>query len=186
VKKVLNIATKILPYLSNELLLYFKGILDLQASTIYQMFINSQQLQHYCCNKLSEISDEQLRQHWLVKMSAKSPSIYQLLCEILVNDHVSFVAKFVKSTSTHCNIFELYSFNEQVCVILFQFSMDSSVEHLHIPKLMKEMLALWDDNPESVVKLILHFPFIIKWFIAYCDKDICAQRLSLRLFNCVK
>ena len=161
--------------------------MELEQSTIYQMLVHSQELMHLCCNRLVQSSDEQLREHWLVKISANSPSIYQLLCEKLIKDHKLFIAKFVQSTSSHCTIFQLYPFNEQPCVLLCQIPMnDCSVENLHIPKLMKELLVLWDDNPESVVKLILHFPFITKWLIAYCNKDICAQRLSLRLFNYVK
>lgn len=151
------------------------------------MLNQSQQLLDLCCNRLDQISDEQLRNYWLVKISAKSPSIYQLLCEKLVKDHRSSIAKFVQSTSSHCNIFQLYPFNEQPSVLLCQIPiMEESIENLHIPKLMKELLDLWDDNPESIVKLILHFPFITNWLIAYCNKDICAQRLSLRMFHYVR
>ena len=158
--------------------------MELKSSTLYCIFNQlDSQLLYLSCNSLVEKSGDQLKNFWLVKQASKSPSIYQLICEKLVKDHTLFISQFVQSVSNHCNIFQLYPLYEQPCVLLCQIPMDPCIDDLHVPRLMNELLALWPQRPESVVKLFHHFPYLTKWLTAYCDKDSNVKRLSLLLLN---
>ena len=160
--------------------------MELESAILYQILNQFYSQLMQICNSLVGKSEEQLKQFWLVKQAAKSPSIYQLICDKLMKNHASFISKLVQSTASHCSVFKLYPIHEQPCVLLCQIPMDPCVEDLHVPKLMNELLALWGQRPESVVKLIHHFPCLIKWLTTYCDKNISAQRLSLHLLNYIE
>ena len=97
--------------------------MELESSILYQILnqFDSQLMQ--ICNSLVGKSEEQLKQFWLVKQAAKSPSIYQLICDKLMKNHASFKYQYKMSTKNQYGQSDILVYPESTSLFFKLFTL---------------------------------------------------------------
>lgn len=139
------------------------------------------------CEHLYETPKEELSHCWMLNISSQDALLYQLVCENLFKNYKGFLPEFVQHIQMESNIIPLYSCEEQPCVLLLAVKLPDNIDMaskmFHIKKVMKELFSLWLTTPNSVLKLINHFPVLIEWMVNHSDNDYHIKSLCLCLIN---
>jgi len=155
-----------------------KGGVTIQASTVRLIFEKELSLLDKWCENLFgsfNAPTKNPRSCWLLNISSQDMYLYQLVCEKLFEKYPSFLPEFVKTVQIERDIVPLYKCEEQPCVTLLLVNLpegvDVSIRNVHVKKTTEELLRLWSISPGSVVKLISHFPVLVKWLTNYYEDD---------------
>ena len=151
------------------------------------MFEYHPHLVNYYCERMLNNSEKEMKHSWILKICSNSPQLYNELCRKMMETYQTLLPKFIDNIcKDNGNIQLLYPCYEQPCVILCLMSsiLELPLRDVHNSKLMYELLQLWLIHPESVQKLIRHFPCIIHCITECSDKDENAKRLCIHLMSC--
>ena len=165
----------------------FLGCITVKASTVLLIFQKEASLLDKWCERLFQTPTDKLCGCWLLKISSQDALLYQLVCKNLLQNYRNFLPEYIERVQMKSSIIPLYSFEEQCCVILLTVKLPDNVDipskMFHIKKVMKELLDLWLRSPDSVLKLVNHFPVLAEWMINHCNEDYHIQSLCLHLIN---
>ncbi len=163
----------------------FQGNVKLPAGTLVAIFSQEEALLIDCLEELQRKTEKELQSCWLLKECSANDELHSKVSSIIEDKYPSLLPTFIHTTFQNNNTLRFYPPIEQPCILLSLLPRDinSDIKDIHVPKVMHELLQLWHSNPNSVHKLLAHFPHLTQWLMEYCDRDVSAQRLCLHFIN---
>lgn len=171
--------------LTKILMMPDSGRIDLKTATLERIFAYHSKVLDTYCERLNTKLEKGLVESWMVKACSESPQLYETICRKLKQKYHANLPKFVENICEHVHVLP-YPSHEQSCVILCMITpkvVFSPLKELHYSKLIDELLRLWCTRPESIFKMITHFPCIIQCLSESCNNNVNAKRLCIHLMS---
>ncbi|XP_057381481.1 uncharacterized protein LOC130704026 [Daphnia carinata] len=161
------------------------GRIGLKTATVERILVNhSKALDAYCERLNAQLEKGQI-ESWMVKACSESPQLYDTICTTLMQKNSTNLPKFVGNICEHVHVLP-YPSHELSCVMLCMITpkvVFSPLKELHYSKLLDELFRLWYTRPESIFKMISHFPCIIQCLSESCNNNVNAKRLCINLMS---
>ncbi|KAI9549947.1 hypothetical protein GHT06_007629 [Daphnia sinensis] len=171
--------------LTKILMMPESGRIELTTATLERIFAYHSKVLDTYCEGLNTQLEKGLVESWMVKACSESPQLYETICRKLKQKNPANLPKFVENICAHVHVLP-YPSHEQSCATLCMITTKvvfSPLMELHYSKLIDELLRLWCTHPESIFKMISHFPCIIQCLSESCNNNVNAKRLCIHLIS---